>query len=200
LTLTRQAYEAVIRPILPKFTAAYPKATVELSIDYAYRDIVADGFDAGIRLGEKLERDMIARKIGPELRMAVVAAPDYLAASAGISHPSDLLQHRCINYRLVAANTIYEWEFERNGQSITIPVSGPIISSEPDLMLQMALDGLGVAYLLEHEVAPYLEANRLVSRLEEWMQPFAGFHLYYPSRRQIRPILAAFISVFNSSA
>ncbi|MQB41016.1 LysR family transcriptional regulator [Rhizobium sp. ICMP 5592] len=198
LTLTRQAYEAVIRPILPGFLAAYPRATVEISIDYAYRDIVADGLDAGIRLGEKVERDMIALKIGSELRMAVVATPHYIAQFETITHPNDLMRHRCINYRMIAANAIYAWEFERLGQEVTVPVTGPLTVSEPDLMLQMALDGLGVAFILDHEAAPYLEDGRLVRLIEEWTPPFPGFYLYYLSRRQIRPILAAFLSMLRS--
>lgn len=193
LTATRQAYEAVIRPVLPAFTANHPDATVEVLIDYAYRDIVADQLDAGIRLGEKLERDMIALKVGPELRMAVVAKPDRLARSPPIDHPSDLTRHRCINYRMMGAGTLYAWEFERDGQTLDVRVPGPLTFNEPELMLQAALDGLGVAYLLDHEVAAHIEAGRLVRRLGDWTPPFAGFHLYYSSRRQMRPVLSAFV-------
>ena len=193
LTVTRQAYEAVVRPILPAFTTAHPDATVEVLIDYGYRDIVADQFDAGIRLGEKLERDMIALKVGPELGMAVVAAPDHLVNSAPITHPSDLTRHRCINYRMVTAGTIYAWEFERDGQALDVRVSGPLTFNEPELMLEAVLDGLGVGYLLANEVAPYLEDGRLVRLLPEWTPSFPGFHLYYSSRRQMRPVLTAFI-------
>ncbi|WP_445682309.1 LysR family transcriptional regulator [Radicibacter daui] len=199
LTLTRQAYEAVVRPVLPKFTAEHPRATVELSIDYGYRDIVADNFDAGIRLGEKLQQDMIAFRVGPDLQMAVVASPEYLARSAAIGSPGDLAHHRCINYRLVAGNMIYSWEFEKRGQALAIPVNGPVTTNEPDLMLQMALDGLGVAYLLEHEVAPHLKSGRLIRKLADWTPSFPGFHLYYPSRRQMRPVLAAFNQALRSS-
>jgi len=193
LTTTRQAYEAVVRPVLPAFTAAHPHATVEVLIDYAYRDIVADRFDAGIRLGEKLERDMIALKVGPDLSMAVVATPDHLVDAAPITHPSDLTQHRCINYRMVTAGTIYAWEFERDGQALDVQVSGPLTFDEPELMLEAVLDGLGVGYLLSHEVAPYVQDGRLVRLLSEWTPSFPGFHLYYSSRRQMRPVLAAFI-------
>jgi DNA-binding transcriptional LysR family regulator len=190
ITATRQAYDAVIRPVLPAFTAAHPDATVEVLIDYAYRDIVADRFDAGIRLGEKLEQDMIALKVGPDLRMAVVATPDYLEHSGPITHPSDLTRHRCINYRMVGAGTIYAWEFERDGRALDVRVSGPLTFNEPELMLEAALDGLGVGYLLDQEVAPHVENGRL---LGDWTPAFPGFHLYYSSRRQMRPVLAAFI-------
>ena len=193
LTTTRQAYEAVVRPVLPAFTAAHPHATVEVLIDYAYRDIVAERFDAGIRLGEKLERDMIALKVGPDLSMAVVATPNHLADAAPIAHPSDLTLHRCINYRMVTAGTIYAWEFERDGQALDVGVSGPLTFDEPELMLEAVLDGLGVGYLLSHEVAPYVKDGRLVRLLSEWTPSFPGFHLYYSSRKQMRPVLAAFI-------
>ncbi|HUN97378.1 MAG TPA: LysR family transcriptional regulator [Bradyrhizobium sp.] len=198
ITATRQGHEAVIQPVLPAFIAANPDATVEVLIDYAYRDIVADQFDAGIRLGEKLERDMIALKVGPELRMAVVATPDYLARSGPIDHPGDLTQHRCINYRMVRAGTTYAWEFERDGQAIDVRVSGPLIFNEPELMLEAALDGLGVGYLLDYEVAPYVDDGRLIRLLAEWTPPFPGFHLYYSSRRQMRPVLAAFLETIRS--
>jgi DNA-binding transcriptional LysR family regulator len=191
---TRQGYEAVIRPVLPAFIAANPDATVEVLIDYAYRDIVADQFDAGIRLGEKLERDMIALKVGPELRMTVVATPDYLARSGPIDHPSDLTQHRCINYRMVRAGTMYAWEFERDGHALEVRVPGPLIFNEPELMLEAVLNGLGVGYLLDYEVAPYVDDGRLIRLLTEWTPPFPGFHLYYSSRRQMRPVLTAFLA------
>ena len=193
LTATRQAYAAVVQPILPAFIAAHPDATVEVLIDYAYRDIVADQFDAGIRLGEKLEQDMIALKVGPELSMTVVATPGYLACSGPVGHPRDLMGHRCINYRLTEAGTIYAWEFEQDGQALDVRVPGPLTYNEPDLMLEAALDGLGVGYLLEHEVASHVEDGRLVRLLPDWTSRFPGFHLYYSSRRQIRPVLAAFV-------
>jgi len=193
LTMTRQAYDAVVQPVLARFTRAHPQAIVEVLIDYAYRDIVADRFDAGIRLGEKLEQDMIALKDGPDLRMAVVATPAYLAGSGPVGHPSDLTRHRCINYRMVSTGVLYAWEFEREGQVLEVRTPGPLTFNEPELMLQAALDGLGVGYLLDHEVAPCLADGRLIQLLPDWTPPFPGFHLYYSSRRQMRPVLAAFI-------
>lgn len=198
LTMTRQAYEAVVRPALPDFAAAHPEATVEVLIDYAYRDIVADRFDAGIRLGEKVERDMIVRRVGPDLSMAVVAAPSYLAQAEPVTVPGDLTSHRCINYRMTGAGTLYAWEFERGGQASTVRVSGPLAFNEPELMLGAALDGLGVAYLLDHEVAPHIIGGRLVRLLADWTPPFPGFHLYYSSRRQMRPALAAFLDALRT--
>ncbi|TWB46407.1 DNA-binding transcriptional LysR family regulator [Rhizobium sp. ERR 922] len=194
LTATRQAYEAVVRPVLFDFSKAYPQATIEVLIDTAYRDIVAEQFDAGIRLGEKLQQDMIALKVGPDLAMAVVAAPDYLENHPAITQPADLTDHRCVNYKMVSAGSIYAWEFEKDGKQLEVSVSGPLTSNEPEIMLSAALDGVGVGYLLEHEVAPYLESGKLVRLLADWTPSFPGFHLYYPSRRQMRPVLSAFLA------
>ena len=198
LTMTRQAYEAVVRPMLPAFAVAHPDATVEVLIDYAYRDIIADRFDAGIRLGEKVERDMIVRKVGPDLSMAVVAAPAYVGRSEPIIVPADLTGHRCINYCMTGAGTLYAWEFERDGQALAVRVSGPLSFNEPDLMLGAALDGLGVAYLLDHEVAPHVANGQLVRLLTGWTPPFPGFHVYYSSRRQRRPVLTAFLDALRA--
>lgn len=145
ITATRQAYEAVIRPVLDTFCKAHSDALVEVVIDYGFRDIVADRFDAGIRLGEKLQKDMVALRVGPALRMAVVASPAYLARHPAPRTPEDLTTHRCINYRMVSADTVYAWEFERDGQPLKIAVSGPLTFNKPDLMLHAAADGLGVA-------------------------------------------------------
>jgi DNA-binding transcriptional LysR family regulator len=193
ITATRQAYAAVIRPVLPAFVAAHPRAIVEIISEYAFRDIVADRFDAGIRLGEKLERDMIALKVGPDLSMAVVASPTYLDTAAKIEHPRDLTRQLCLNYRMLSAGTLYAWEFEKGSEVLNVSVAGPLTFNDPELMLDAALDGLGIAYLLGHEVAPYVADGRLVRLLSDWTPGFPGFHLYYPSRVQMRPVLSAFI-------
>jgi DNA-binding transcriptional LysR family regulator len=198
ITATRQAYKSVIRPILRTFIATHPQAAVEIVTEYVYRDVVNDRFDAGIRLGEKLEKDMIGLKVGPDLRMAVVASPAYLERSGQIDHPRDLTNERCLNYRMPSAGSIYSWEFERGGQKIDVQVTGPLTFSDPELMLEAALDGLGIAYLLDDEVATLVAEGRLVRLLDPWTAPFAGFHLYYPSRRHMRPILAAFVKALRS--
>jgi DNA-binding transcriptional LysR family regulator len=197
LTATRQAYDMVVRPVLPALAAAHPDATVEVLIEYGFRDIIADGFDAGIQLGEKLQQDVIGVKLGPDLRMAVVASPAYLARHGTPEHPRDLTRHRCINYRMVAAGTIYAWEFERDGQRLEVRPAGPLIFNEPALMLECALDSLGIAYILEHEAAPHLDHDRLVRLLAGWTPPFPGYFLYYPSGRQVRPILSAFLAAMR---
>ena len=195
LTATRQAYDRVIRPVLPAFTAAHPSAVVEVLIEYGFRDIVADQFDAGIRLGEKVEQDMVAARVGPDLRMAVVASPAYVARHGTPTAPRELVGHRCINYRLAAAGTIYAWEFERGPDQFEVRVPGPLTFNDPSLMLDCALDGLGVAYLLEQDVAPHIERGALVRLLEGWTTSFPGFFLYYPSRQHLRPVFTAFLGL-----
>ena len=197
LTATRQAYDMVVRPVLPAFTAAHPDAAVEVLIEYGFRDIIADQFDAGIRLGEKIEQDMIAAKVGPDLRMAVVASPAYVSQHGTPQVPQDLTGHRCINYRLAAAGTIYAWEFEQEGDQFEVRVTGPLTFNDPSLMLDCALEGLGVAYLLEQEVAPHIERGALIRLLADWTSPFPGFFLYYPSRQHLRPVFAAFLAVLR---
>lgn len=198
ITATREGYEAVIRPVLRDFCTNYPNATVEVIIDYAFRDLVSERFDAGIRLGEKLEQDMVALPVGAALRMAVVASPAYLSQHHAPVTPEDLQHHRCINYRMESAGSLYSWEFENGGRKLKVALSGPLTFNEPDLMLQAAIDGLGVAYVLEHEAVPHVEAGRLVRVLDNWCPPFAGFFLYYPSRKQVSPVLAAFLTLLRA--
>ncbi|MFC3653374.1 LysR family transcriptional regulator [Dyella humi] len=198
ITATRQGYKAVIRPVLTDFCATYPEATVEVIIDYAFRDLVSERFDAGIRLGEKLQQDMVALPVGPTLRMTVVASPEYLSRHRAPGTPEDLQHHRCINYRMETAGNIYAWEFEKDGRELKVELSGPLTFNEPDLMLQAAIDGLGIAYVLEHEATPHITAGRLVRLLEDWTPPFPGFFLYYPSRKQVSPVLAALLTLLRA--
>jgi DNA-binding transcriptional LysR family regulator len=197
LTATRHAFETVIRPALPRFLATHPKAAVEVLIDYQLRDIIADRLDAGIRLGEKLEKDMVALRVGPDLRMAVVASPSYLANHTAPRTPKDLMHHGCVNYRMMSSGHTLDWEFERRGCSVAIKVTGPLIFNEPELMLEAALDGLGIAYVLEEQAEPHIAAGRLVQLLEDWSAPFPGYFLYHPSRRQLPPTLAALIAILR---
>ena len=193
ITATRHAFETVLRPILPGFGESHPEATVEVLVEYGFRDIVADRFDAGIRLGEKVEKDMIAVSVSPELRMAVVASPDYLARQLAPETPVELTRHRCINYRMMASGSLYPWEFERDGRALDVKVDGPLTFNEPALMLEAAVDGLGVAYVLEDQASPLIADGRLVRLLADWTPAFPGYFLYYPSRHQIPPVLAALI-------
>ncbi len=197
LTATRHAFETVVRPMLPGFLASHPQAGVEVLIDYQFRDIIAERLDAGIRIGEKLEQDMIAVGVGPELRMAVVASPGYLADHPAPRTPHDLMRHSCVNYRMMASGQILDWEFVQAGRAFAIKVTGPLTFNEPELMLESALDGLGVAYVVEEEATLHVETGRLVRLLDGWTQPFPGYFLYYPSRRQLPPTLAALIAAMR---
>ena len=199
LTATRHAYESVIRPVLAGFCTDYPEATVEVIIDYGLRDIIAERFDAGIRIGEKVEQDMIGVPVGPELRMVVVAAPSYLARHPSPETPQDLMQHRCINYRMMSSGGIYAWEFEKDGRALEIKVNGPLAFNEPELMRDAALDGLGIAYIFEAQARPYIASRQLVHLLQDWTPAFPGYYLYYPSRKQVPPTLGAFIAAIRKS-
>ena len=197
ITATRQGYEAVIHPVLGEFARRYPEAQIEVLIEYEFRDIIAASLDAGIRMGEKLEQDMIAVSVGPYLRMAVIASPAYLAGRKAPDKPDDLRHHPCIRYRMRASGVIIPWEFDRDGRAVAVDVTGPLTVNEPELAVDAALDGLGLAYVLEERAVPHIAAGRLVRLLEDWTQPFPGFFLYYPSRRQLQPTLAALINILR---
>ncbi|MFA4914945.1 MAG: LysR family transcriptional regulator [Burkholderiaceae bacterium] len=172
-----------IAPLLRK----YPDINVEFDVNYGFRDIVADRFDAGVRLGDTIDKDMIAVPIGQKLKMAAVAAPAYFAKHPKPKTPRDLTTHSCINMRFPTHGGLYVWEFERKGKQLNVRVEGQItLNSTPHIVLA-ALEGLGVAFLPEEEFAPHIEEGRLVRVLEDWCVPFDGYYLYYPSRRQPSP-------------
>lgn len=173
--------------LLPKLTPLlldYPDIKIEFDINYGFRDIVADRFDAGVRLGDTIDKDMVAVPIGPQLRMAAAASPKYFERHLTPKKPRDLLKHSCINQRMQTAGGLYVWEFERRGQPLNVRVDGQLVFNTSPSMVDAALAGLGIAYLPEEEFAPHLENGRLVRVLEDWCAPFPGYHLYYPSRRQ----------------
>ncbi|WP_434568629.1 LysR family transcriptional regulator [Pseudomonas sp. Z3-8] len=184
--------------LLPKLTGLlheYPDINVEFDVCYGFRDIVADRFDAGVRLGDTIDKDMVAVPIGPALRMAAVASPEYFASRAIPKSPRDLLGHRCINQRMPTSGGLYVWDFERRGKEVNVRVDGQLIFNTSTHIVEAALAGLGVAYLPEEEFEPHLQAGRLVRVLEDWCAPFPGYYLYYPSRRQPSP---AFTLVANA--
>lgn len=183
ITCGDHAADTILLPRLAPLLAAYPDITVELSVDYGLTDIVAERFDAGVRLGEQVDRDMIAMRIGPELRMAVVGSPDYFAQNPAPVAPQDLTRHRCINLRLQTAGSLYAWEFSKDGHDLRVKVEGGFIANRSPQNLGAALAGLGLAYVPESLAAPYIAAGRLVPVLADWCAPFSGYHLYYPSRR-----------------
>jgi len=173
--------------LLPKLTPLlleYPDIKVEFDVNYGFRDIVADRFDAGVRLGDTIDKDMIALPIGPELRMAAVASPSYFSNHSMPKTPRDLLNHNCINQRMQTGGGLYIWDFERRGRRVNIRVDGQLIFNTSPNMVDAALAGLGIAFLPEEEFGPYIEEGRLIRVLDDWCTPFPGYHLYYPSRRQ----------------
>ncbi|MEX5404586.1 LysR family transcriptional regulator [Stenotrophomonas sp. WED208] len=177
----------VLLPKLMPLLHRYPDIRIEFDVSYALRDIVADRFDAGVRLGESIDKDMVALPIGPRLRMATAGTPAYFAAHGTPKAPGDLTGHRCINIRLPTSGGLYVWEYEKKGREINVRVDGPLVFSTSPHMVDAALDGLGLVHLPVDELAPHLESGRLVRVLEDWCPLFPGYHLYYPSRRQPSP-------------
>lgn len=197
LTVPRPAVKLVIEPILAKFMAAYPAITLEIITDSALTDIVRDRYDAGIRPGHRVERDMIAVRVGEDARHTVVAAPDYLRAHPMPRVPDDLHAHNCIRYRF-AGGTIPNWAFERRGKALEVMVKGNLIVSDGDLAVRAALDGIGIARLPLNTVEAYISRKRLVPLLADWAPRSVGFYLYYPSRRQTPAALKAFIDFIKA--
>jgi len=184
ITADEVAREAVLWPKLRTFLPDYPEIQVELITDNGLSDIVAERYDAGVRIGGMIAKDMIAVPIGPDMRMAVVAAPSYLAQRPTPLMPSELTAHSCINLRLPTYGGLYVWEFEQAGETVRVRVDGQLIFNSVSPILEAALDGFGLAYLAEVQVESSLNSGRLVRLLDGWCPSFAGFHLYYPSRRQ----------------
>ena len=183
----------ILSALVAPFLRQFPKVTLDLVAEDALVDIVAAGFDAGVRLGERLERDMVAVRLGGELRMAVVGAPSYVEAHGVPVHPRDLVHHSCLMMRWPTDGSPYRWEFEKDGEEIRMPVEGPLVCNEPLVQLRAALDGLGLAYVFEHQAARHLGSGELVRALEDWTPPFPGCFLYYPSRRHMAVPLRAFV-------
>ena len=179
------AVAMAVSPKLAKFTRDYPDVVLDITTeDDSRRDLIAARFDAGIHLGEFLQRDMVAVKVSAEQRAAIVAAPSYFDSHPKPKTPRDLTAHRCIRYRMGAGGPVYRWEFEKRGKPVTVSVSGPLIVNDVEVTLRAALDGLGLAFLFEEHAAEHVARRRLVRVLEDWCPPFDGFFLYYPSRRQ----------------
>ena len=194
----RSAAELCLRSLLRPFHDAYPDVVLDLTLDDEVVDIVAGGYDAAIRIGEVIEQDMIAIKLGPELRQIAVASPDYLARRGTPRHPHDLVSHSCIGWRWPGHETTYKWEFLENGKWFEVAVDGPIITNAKDFGLQAAIDGLGIAFSTQQMIAPHVAAGRLVPLLEPWSAPFPGYYLCYPAQRQMAPPLRAFIDSLRS--
>jgi DNA-binding transcriptional LysR family regulator len=184
ITATEYATTAVLLPKLAKLLRDHPDIKVEIISDYGFTDIVTERFDAGVRDGEQIAKDMIAVRIGPDARMAVVGAPSYFRNRSEPKRPQELVEHNCVNLRLPTHGALYAWEFEKGSRELRVRVEGQLFFNTTTQMLHAALEGLGLAYLPEGLVQPHISRGRLKRVLEDWCPPYPGYHLYYPSRRQ----------------
>jgi DNA-binding transcriptional LysR family regulator len=200
ITTFKHAAASVLWPALTRLMREHPDVHAEITIDDGLIDIVAGRYDAGIRIGEQVEKDMIAVRIGPDIRMAVVGAPSYFERWPAPQDPRELREHDCINYRQTSSQGLYAWEFERGGVPIEVRVNGPIIVNDAEMMVMGAVDGLGLTYIFEDQVATDIAAGRLIRVLGDWCPPFPGYHLYYPSRRQLTPAFALLIEALRFRA
>jgi DNA-binding transcriptional LysR family regulator len=197
ITSTENAANAILRPVLRRLLPHYPDIRVEIVVDYGLNDIVAERYDAGVRPGGNVAKGMIAVRIGPDMRMAVVGAPSYFEKRPPPRMPQDLTVHDCVNLRTPTHGGLYPWEFDKDGREFRVRVEGQLVFNNSGLMLNAALDGLGLAYLPEAQVQPYLDDGQLVRVLASWCQPFSGYHIYYPSRRQPSPAFALLVDALR---
>lgn len=197
ITTGVHAAETILWPALTKLLPDFPDIKAEISVDPGFVDIVAERFDAGVRLGETVAQDMIAVRIGPDMRMAAVASPSYFAARKAPRTPHDLQTHNCINLRFPTRGGLYAWEFEKAGRSLNVHVEGQLIVNEIAIAREAALDGLGIAYLPDDYVNSEIQSGRLTRILESWSPSFPGYHLYYPSRRQQSPAFALIVEALR---
>ncbi|WP_371344772.1 LysR family transcriptional regulator [Ancylobacter sp. IITR112] len=188
---------SVLQPALKRFLPDHPDINVEIIIDYGLTDIVAEGYDAGVRMGEQVAKDMIAVPIGPEMRMAVVASPNYFKRHPRPETPQDLTAHKCINIRLPTYGGVFSWGLTKEGREVKVRGEGQLVFNSLSMRLSSALDGLGVAYMPEDQALPHIAKGRLVRVLEDWCPYFPGYHLYYPSRRQQSPALALLVDILR---
>jgi DNA-binding transcriptional LysR family regulator len=197
ITATDYAADTILWPKLAQFLPQYPDIKVEIIIDYGLTDIVAQQFDAGVRDGEQVAKDMIAVRIGPDLRTAIVGSPSYFETRSEPKRPQDLIGHNCINLRLPTYGGLYAWEFEKEGRALKVHVEGQLVFNGTFQMLNAALAGFGLAYVPEDVAYPHLAKGRLRRVLEDWCPPYSGYHLYYPSRRQPTPAFNLLVDVLR---
>ncbi|MGJ7487445.1 LysR family transcriptional regulator [Variovorax sp. LT2P21] len=197
ITAHDHAITTALWPRLLPLLQQYPDIQIEFSVDYAFTDIASQRFDAGVRVGDRVDKDMVALPIGPPLRMAVAASPSYLAGRPLPKKPQDLTAHRCVNLRLPTRGNLYAWDFEKGKKSVNVRVQGQTVFNSTSLMLQAALDGMGFAYVPLDLMQPHIDAGRLVPALEDWWPRFPGYHLYYANRRQIAPALALVVEALR---
>ena len=199
ITATEYAADAILLPKLAKLLREYPDIKIEIIIDYGLTDIVAQRYDAGVRSGEQVAKDMVAVRIGPDMRMAVVGAPPYFKTRPGPKRPQELIHHNCITLRL-PHGALYAWEFEKGGRELRVRVDGQLTYNTTAQMLNAALAGMGLAYVPEGLAQPHLAKGRLKRVLEDWCLPYSGYHLYYPSRRQSSAAFALLVDALRYRA
>jgi DNA-binding transcriptional LysR family regulator len=200
ITCGDNVLHTVLLPKLMPLLREYPDIKLEFDMNYSFRDIVADRFDAGVRMGNTIDNDMIAVPIGPPLQMAVVASPGYFAAHPIPKTPADLTSHRCINQRMPTSGGLYVWDFEKRGRKVNVRVDGPLIFNTAPPQVDASLAGLGISLLPEDELMVHIDAGRLVRVLQDWCPKFAGYHLYYPSKRQPSPAFSLVVKALRFSA
>jgi DNA-binding transcriptional LysR family regulator len=197
ITAGEHAAVSVLQPALRKILPRYPEIRIEIIVDYGLTNIVAERFDAGVRLGEQVAKDMIAVRIGPDLRMAVVGAPSYFKRRLIPKTPQDLAAHNCINIRLPTYGGLFPWDLEKNGREVNVRVEGQLVFNNMGLRLASTLQGLGLAYMPEDQAQPYIASRRLIRVLADWCPPFPGYHLYYPSRRHASPAFGVLVEALR---
>ncbi|RYF70041.1 MAG: LysR family transcriptional regulator, partial [Comamonadaceae bacterium] len=200
ITCGDHVMHTILLPKLMPLLHAYPDIKLEFDMNYGFRDIVADRFDAGVRMGNTIDNDMVAVPIGPPLQMAVVASPAYFAAHPAPKTPAELTQHQCINQRMPTSGGLYVWDFEKRGRKVNVRVDGPLIFNTAPPQVDAALAGLGISLLPEDELVQHIESGRLVRVLQDWCPKFAGYHLYYPSKRQPSPAFSLVVKALRFSA
>lgn len=200
ITTVEHAAKTILLPALCRFLPAYPDVTVELLVDYGLADVVADRFDAGVRLGKQVAKDMIAVRLGPDIPMAIVGSPKYLRQNGVPTKPGHLVEHRCINLRLPTSETLFPWPLSKGGRDTKVSVGGPLIANSIELILAAACDGLGLAYLPFDQVEYLVKSGRLRHVLAEWTPALTGYHLYYPSRRLASPAFRLMVDALRFRA
>ncbi|ACB95399.1 LysR family transcriptional regulator [Beijerinckia indica] len=197
ITTSEHAADTTLWPALEKLLPAYPDIHVELSLDSGFADIVTERFDAGVRLGEALAKDMIATRIGPDLRMAVVGSPAYFQTRPIPQTPQSLADHQCINLRMLSSGGLYAWELEKDGRELRVRVEGQLAFNNVNMIVRAATAGFGLGFVMEDQVTAHLADGRLIRVLEDWCPPFPGYHLYYPSRRQPSAAFAVLVEALR---
>lgn len=197
ITAGEHAAISTLQPVLKRLLPDYPDIRVEVIVDYGLTDIVTEGYDAGIRMGEQVAKDMIAVRIGPDMRMAVVGSPAYFERYSLPETPQDLMEHQCINIRLPTYGGLFPWDLEKDGREVNVRVDGQLVFNNIGMRLSSTLDGLGLAYMPEDQVLPYINEGRLVRVLEDWCPYFPGYHLYYPNRQYKSPAFALLLDALH---